>query len=143
MVSLPEGIADLTMLHTLDLSECKELAELPEGVRALTKLRTLNLKSCSSLTLPTWLRELTSLQTLVVGLWVEELVEDEDAATPAEADARATRKKQFVRVRPHCVDLTAHTGLVALPEDLLACAWFLRKLVVKSDRLEAQGGWKS
>ena len=46
-----------------------------------------------------------------------------------------------VRVRPDTVDLTAHTGLVALPEELRACAGRVRELAVRSDALEALPAW--
>ena len=45
------------------------------------------------------------------------------------------------RVRPDAVDLTAHTGLVALPEELRACAEGVRELRVRSDALEALPTW--
>jgi Leucine-rich repeat (LRR) protein len=46
-----------------------------------------------------------------------------------------------VRVRPDMVDLKAHTGLVALPEELRACAGRVRALAVRSKRLEALPAW--
>jgi hypothetical protein len=44
-----------------------------------------------------------------------------------------------VLVRP--VDLTAHTGLVALPEELRGCAGRVQALAVRSERLEALPTW--
>jgi Leucine-rich repeat (LRR) protein len=44
-------------------------------------------------------------------------------------------------VRPDVVDLTAHTGLVALPAELRACAGRVRALAVQSNRLEALPAW--
>ena len=49
--------------------------------------------------------------------------------------------EEIVRVRPDMVDLTAHTGLVALPAELRACAGRVRALAVRSERLEALPAW--
>jgi hypothetical protein len=46
-----------------------------------------------------------------------------------------------VRVRPDSVDLTAHTGLVALSKELRACAGSVRALKVRSKCLEALPAW--
>jgi hypothetical protein len=46
-----------------------------------------------------------------------------------------------VWVRPDVVDLTAHTGLVALPEELWASAGRVRELEVQSADLEALPAW--
>ena len=39
------------------------------------------------------------------------------------------------------VDLTAHTGLLALPAELWACAGRVRVLAVRSEQLEALPAW--
>jgi hypothetical protein len=44
-------------------------------------------------------------------------------------------------VRPDVVDHTAHTGLVALPEELRACTGRVRELRVRRDALEALPAW--
>ena len=49
--------------------------------------------------------------------------------------------EEIVRVQPDMVDLTAHTGLVALPEELRACAGRVRALAVRRERLEALPAW--
>ena len=57
------------------------------------------------------------------------------------ADDEAEETEEIVRVRPDVVDLTAYTGLVALPEELRAFAWRVRTLKVSSDQLEALPAW--
>jgi hypothetical protein len=54
---------------------------------------------------------------------------------------RGEEVEEIVRVRPDSVDLTAHTGLVALPEELRACAGRVRGLLVRSKRLKALPAW--
>ena len=49
--------------------------------------------------------------------------------------------EEIVRVRPDSVDLTAHTGLVALPAELRACAGCVRSLAVRSRDFEALPAW--
>jgi hypothetical protein len=52
--------------------------------------------------------------------------------------------EEIVRVRPDSVDLTAHTGLVALPEELRACAGRVRSLAVRSEgSRRCRRGWGS
>ena len=50
-------------------------------------------------------------------------------------------KIEVVRVRPDAVDLTAHAGLVALPEELRRCAGRVRELRVKSKEMKALPAW--
>ena len=50
-------------------------------------------------------------------------------------------KIQAVRVRPDAVDLSAHKGLVALPEELRRCAVRVRELRVKSSVMQALPAW--
>ena len=54
----------------------------------------------------------------------------------------ADETEETVRVRPDAVDLSAHTGLVALPVELRACAGRVRALKVRSGRLEALPVWR-
>ena len=49
--------------------------------------------------------------------------------------------EKIVRVRPDSVDLTANEGLVALLEELRACAGRVWALAVRSRRLEALPAW--
>ena len=49
--------------------------------------------------------------------------------------------EEIVRVRPDVVDLTAHTGLMALPEELRASAVRVRVLKVASERLQVLPAW--
>ncbi|WP_346292191.1 leucine-rich repeat domain-containing protein [Sphaerothrix gracilis] len=63
LTELPEAIASLTQLQTLDLS-ANQLTELPETIASLTQLQTLNLSRNQLTELPEAIASLTQLQTL-------------------------------------------------------------------------------
>ena len=48
---------------------------------------------------------------------------------------------EVVRVQPDAVDLSAHKGLVVLPEELRRCAGRVRELKVESEVMKALPGW--
>ena len=74
-----------------------------------------------------------------------EMEEAEEKDDPVELRVRVRQgrgeKIEVVRVRPEAVDLTAHTGLVALPEELRRCAGRFRELRVESREMEALPAW--
>ncbi len=95
---LPDAIAQLTQLESLDLS-FNQLTELPEAIGALTQLRTLNLSGNQLTELPDAIAALTQLQSL--NLYDNQLTE------LPEAIAALTQLKTL--------DLS-HNQLTALPD---------------------------
>jgi GTPase SAR1 family protein len=127
---LPDAVGQLRTLRTLELRGCRRVKALPQGLSSLTGLEDLLLMDCSGLKgVPAWVTALTGLRV------------------PFEEWRLRVRNKQgkeeevLARVRPDMVDLSAHTGLVALPAELRACAGRVRALAVRSERLEALPAW--
>jgi hypothetical protein len=131
MKALPNAVSQLTALRTLELRECPRLAALPQGLRALTGLEGLLIVGCSGLQVPAWVTALTGLR-----------VPFEEWRLRVR-NGEGKEEEVLVRVRPDMVDLSAeeHTGLVALPAELRACAGCVRSLAVRSRNLEALPAW--
>jgi hypothetical protein len=66
LTEVPEAIAALTQLQTLNLSD-NQLTELPEAIAALSQLQTLDLSGNQLTELPEAIAALSQLQTLDVG----------------------------------------------------------------------------
>ena len=66
LTALPESLGQLTQLKTLDLGG-NRLTALPESLGQLTQLQTVELDSNQLTTLPDWLGHLNQLQTLDLG----------------------------------------------------------------------------
>jgi Leucine-rich repeat (LRR) protein/GTPase SAR1 family protein len=127
---LPDAVGQLTKLRTLELRGCPRVKALPQGLSSLTGLEDLLLMDCSGLKeVPEWVTALTGLRVLFEE-WRLRVRSEE-----------GKEEEVFARVRPDIVDLTAHTGLVALPEELRACAGRVRALAVRSEHLEALPAW--
>jgi len=131
MKALPNAVSQLTALRTLELRECPGLAALPQGLRALTGLEDLLIIGCSRLQVPAWVTALTGLR-----------VPFEEWRLRVR-NGEGKEEEVLVRVRPDMVDLSAeaHTGMVALPADLRACAGSVRSLAVRSRNLEVLPAW--
>ncbi|EXB36856.1 Putative disease resistance protein RGA3 [Morus notabilis] len=81
--TLPDSISKLLNLQSLNLSSCFSLEELPRGVSQLVNLRNLRLDYCHCLThLPSGLGQLSNLQTL------SRLVLSEDSQSAKVEDLR-------------------------------------------------------
>ena len=110
--------------------KCYKLAALPAALASLTRLEDLQLMGCHGLEeVPAWVTALTGLR-----------VPFEEWRLRVQSE-EGEEEEVFARVRPDKVDLTAHTGLVALPEELRACAGRVRSLAVQSEHLEALPAW--
>nr|XP_023912640.1 putative disease resistance protein RGA3 [Quercus suber] len=67
LISLSEGIGNLTALQSLEISFCANLKSLPEGIGSHTSLKRFEVSSCPNLTsLPSGMHRLSSLQTLII-----------------------------------------------------------------------------
>jgi hypothetical protein len=64
IVNLPESVAHLSSLRSLDLSDCKLLECVPNNIGRLSSLTELSLKGSSIVNLPESLAHLSSLKSL-------------------------------------------------------------------------------
>jgi hypothetical protein len=109
---------------------CPRIAALPDALRAITGLQDLDLSGCRGMKeVPAWVMDL--LRVAVPFMEPSLRVRGDKGR---EHDVTA-------RVRPDAVDLSAHTGLVALTEGLRASAARVRELVVVSGQLRELPAW--
>eukprot|EP00729_Bicosta_minor_P032553 gene32553-biopygen16336 len=110
--TLPEtGVAGLVNLEELNLYGCKKLKQLPQSIATLTKLKTLNLKRCENIAEP--LPDLSHLYNLPPGL--EIAFKDYTDAHYASDAAEAWEKRGFTslanrgKIMKMLADGTLHT----------------------------------
>ena len=130
LAAVPAAVGALTRLQTLHVRHCPEITVLPAALSALKGLQDLDLSGCCGLEeVPAWVMDLPQLAVPFTELRVR--VKDKDGR----------EREMAARVRPDAVDLSAHAGLVALPEGLRACAARVRALVVVSHQLQELPAW--
>ena len=135
--ALPASLGALTALTTLDLQYCEALTALPESLGALTGLEDLDLSGCRRLKeVPAWVMGLHKLK--VPFMEVRLRVMSGDSGSNSEGDG--IEMEMVTRVRVDKVDMSAHTGLLALPEALRGLT-ALRELTVTRTALETLPKW--
>jgi len=146
--TLPVSLGALTALTTLDLQYCVALTVLPESLGALTMLEDLDLSGCSRLKeVPAWVTGLHKLKVPVMEMRLLVMIQadddcDIDSASSIGASQPIDRGEMEVvtHVRVDKVDLSAHVGLLALPEALRGLT-AMRKLMVASTALKMLPEW--
>ena len=150
--ALPDTVTRLTALRELELRWCDKVTALPDGGAVWSRLEDLRLIGCTALKdVPTWVLERQKLKgpfeewRLQVRTLAEpageQAAEQESILQGGSVSREYTDREEVSRVRRDVVDLTAHSGLVALPEQLRACAAGVRELCVRSDQLTVLPEW--
>jgi len=135
LTALPDSLGALTRLTTLDLSRCKSIMVLPASLGALTALKTLGLYNCDALHTPPPSIVLDGtravlkflLHSIVMHLRVLDGQNEKMVVMQVHADVDV-------------VNLSAHAGLVALPEELRGLT-AMRELTVASRALKMLPEW--
>ena len=131
--ALPASLWVLTGLKTLTLRYCDTLTALPAMLRgALTGLEDLDLSGCIKIKeVPAWVTSLHKLKVPFVEVRLRVMSTAGDESGEMEV---------VTRVRVDKVDLSAHTGLLALPEALRGLT-AMRELTVASTALNTLPEW--